>query len=52
MIKCFDTEDAEESAAKDVPTYTLHAAFYDAGIPKEAPQRQSIEVRCLLFDTE
>lgn len=52
LIKCFDTEGAEEAAGKDVATYTPHTAFFDARSPKEAPQRQSIEARCLLFDTE
>lgn len=52
LIKCFDTEGAQEAAGKDVATYTPHTAFLDAGSPKEAPQRQSIEARCLLFDTE
>ena len=45
LIKCFDSE---ESVARLTP----HTAFVDKTSPKEAPQRQSIEVRCLVFDRE
>ncbi|KAA1469915.1 hypothetical protein DENSPDRAFT_835605 [Dentipellis sp. KUC8613] len=45
LIKCFDSD---ESKARLTP----HTAFLDATSAKEAPQRQSIEVRCLVFDSE
>ena len=45
LIKCFDTD---ESKARLTP----HSAFLDSSSPEDAPQRQSIEVRCLVFDAE
>ncbi|KAI0269777.1 hypothetical protein BC834DRAFT_967519 [Gloeopeniophorella convolvens] len=45
LIKCFDSD---EGKARLTP----HSAFLDATSPKDAPQRQSIEVRCLVFDQE
>ncbi|TBU34136.1 hypothetical protein BD311DRAFT_735764 [Dichomitus squalens] len=45
LIKCFDSE-------TDRARLTPHTAFPDAGSPKDAPHRQSIEVRVLVFDTE
>ena len=45
LIKCFDS-------AEDRARLTPHSAFTDAGSPKEAPFRQSIEVRALVFDDE
>ena len=45
LIKCFDSD---ESKARLTP----HTAFLDSTSPKEAPERQSIEVRCLVFDDE
>ena len=45
LIKCFDSDE-------DKARLTPHSAFHDAGSPAEAPKRQSIEVRCLVFDTE
>ena len=45
LIKCYDSEE-------DRARLTPHTAFTDAGSPKEAPHRQSIEVRALVFDTE
>ena len=45
LIKCFDMD---ESKARLTP----HSAFLDSSSPKDAPQRQSIEVRCLVFDAE
>lgn len=45
LIKCFDSE-------TDRARLTPHSAFLDATSPKDAPHRQSIEVRCLVFDTE
>ncbi|TFY83873.1 hypothetical protein EWM64_g152 [Hericium alpestre] len=45
LIKCFDSD---ETKARLTP----HTAFLDATSLKEAPERQSIEVRCLVFDSE
>jgi len=45
LIKCFDSD---ESKARLTP----HSAFSDFGSPRDAPDRQSIEVRCLVFDEE
>ena len=45
LIKCYDSE-------TDRARLTPHTAFTDVGSPKEAPHRQSIEVRALVFDAE
>ncbi len=45
LIKCYDSE-------TDVARLTPHTAFTDTGSPKDAPHRQSIEVRALVFDAE
>ncbi|KAG6332850.1 hypothetical protein ID866_6235 [Astraeus odoratus] len=45
LIKCFDSD---TSKARLAP----HSAFKDDTSPKEAPERQSIEVRALVFDTD
>ncbi|KAG9315810.1 hypothetical protein JVU11DRAFT_3459 [Chiua virens] len=45
FIKCFDS-DVEKARL------TPHTAFHDTTSPPDAPQRQSIEVRALLFDIE
>ncbi|KII90556.1 hypothetical protein PLICRDRAFT_52285 [Plicaturopsis crispa FD-325 SS-3] len=45
LIKCFDS-------ATDVARLTPHSAFFDSTSPESAPQRQSIEVRALVFDGE
>ncbi|EKM50121.1 uncharacterized protein PHACADRAFT_130728 [Phanerochaete carnosa HHB-10118-sp] len=45
LIKCYDSE-------VDRARFTPHAAFLDETSPKDAPHRESIEVRCLVFDTE
>ena len=45
LIKCFDSD---ISKARLTP----HTAFKDTTSPADAPQRQSIEVRALVFDTE
>ncbi|KAI0923396.1 hypothetical protein AcV5_008958 [Taiwanofungus camphoratus] len=42
LIKCYDSE-------VDRARLTPHAAFLDPTSPPEAPHRQSIEVRCLVF---
>ncbi len=45
LIKCCDSEE-------DRARLTPHTAFPDSTAPKDAPHRQSIEVRALVFDTE
>ncbi|KAG6377064.1 hypothetical protein JVT61DRAFT_1114 [Boletus reticuloceps] len=45
FIKCFDSD-------VDKARLTPHSAFHDSTSPPDAPQRQSIEVRALVFDTE
>ncbi|KAI0644885.1 hypothetical protein C8Q79DRAFT_912135 [Trametes meyenii] len=45
FIKCYDSEE-------DRARLTAHTAFEDKTSPKDAPQRQSIEVRALVFDAE
>jgi len=45
LIKCFDSD---FSRARMTP----HTAFQDLTSPADAPQRQSIEVRALVFDLE
>ncbi|THH06876.1 hypothetical protein EW145_g3774 [Phellinidium pouzarii] len=45
LIKCFDSD---ETKARLTP----HSAFLDTSSPENAPKRQSIEVRTLVFDTE
>lgn len=45
LIKCFDSDDAKARL-------TPHSAFLDTSSPKDAPLRQSIEVRALVFDEE
>ncbi|KAI0373735.1 hypothetical protein BV20DRAFT_937342 [Pilatotrama ljubarskyi] len=45
LIKCYDSE-------QDRARLTPHSAFLDPTAPKDAPHRESIEVRALVFDTE
>ncbi|PCH39975.1 hypothetical protein WOLCODRAFT_98070 [Wolfiporia cocos MD-104 SS10] len=45
LIKCYDSD-------VDRARLTPHSAFADKTSPPEAPQRESIEVRCLVFDRE
>ena len=45
LIKCFDSDER-------VARLTPHTAFADKTSAPDAPQRQSIEVRCLVFDQE
>ncbi|KAK6521331.1 hypothetical protein TWF506_001555 [Arthrobotrys conoides] len=47
FIKCFDTEGLKEDSG--VALLTPHTAFEDPNTPVDAPLRQSIEVRCLVF---
>ncbi|KAI0632407.1 hypothetical protein C8Q77DRAFT_1159035 [Trametes polyzona] len=45
LIKCYDSE-------TDRARLTPHSAFWDQTSPGDAPHRQSIEVRALVFDGE
>ncbi|KAH9936623.1 uncharacterized protein B0H18DRAFT_868366 [Fomitopsis serialis] len=45
LIKCYDS-------AVDRARLAPHSAFVDSGSSPSAPHRHSIEVRCLVFDTE
>ena len=45
LIKCYDSE-------LDRARLTPHSAFLDKSSSPELPTRESIEVRCLVFDTE
>ena len=45
LIKCYDSD---VSGAR----FTPHTGFVDDTSPPEAPHRESIEVRCLVFDQE
>jgi hypothetical protein len=50
FIKCFDSRsDGKQGGKPGVAAYTPHTAFIDPDTPKDAPGRQSIEVRCLVF---
>ena len=43
MLKCYDSK--EDGRAR----FTAHSAFDDPSSPPEAPARESIEVRALVF---
>lgn len=50
LIKCFDSKsEVHEGGKHGIAGYTPHTAFVDPDTPKDAPGRQSIEVRCLVF---
>jgi hypothetical protein len=49
FIKCFDSHSEVNGGKKGVAGYTPHTAFVDPQTPEDAPGRQSIEVRCLVF---
>ncbi|KAG8779253.1 hypothetical protein FRC12_024508 [Ceratobasidium sp. 428] len=44
LIKCFDSKDDGS-----VATFTPHTAIEDPTTPSNAPDRQSIEIRALVF---
>lgn len=48
LIKIFDSVDNGGKTARA----TAHSAIEDPTSPPDAPQRQSIEVRCMVFDAE
>ncbi|KAF2280996.1 uncharacterized protein EI97DRAFT_429085 [Westerdykella ornata] len=50
LLKCFDSHgEGMERGKKGLALRTPHTAFEDPNTPKDAPGRQSIEVRCLVF---
>lgn len=49
FIKCFDSRSQNVGGVKGLAGLTPHTAFVDPNSPKDAPGRQSIEVRCLVF---
>jgi len=50
FIKCFDSRsEGQPKGQKGIAALTPHTAFEDPNTPKDAPGRQSIEVRCLVF---
>ncbi|KIV83405.1 hypothetical protein PV11_05436 [Exophiala sideris] len=49
FIKCFDSFSQVNGGKKGLADCTPHTAFVDPQTPAEAPGRQSIEVRCLVF---
>lgn len=50
LLKCFDSYGQGMPLGKDgIAVRTPHTAFSDPNTPADAPGRQSIEVRCLVF---
>lgn len=50
LLKCFDSHGAGLPGGKEgISVRTPHTAFFDENTPADAPGRQSIEVRCLVF---
>jgi hypothetical protein len=49
FIKCFDSYSQVHGGKKGLADSTPHTAFVDPQTPADAPGRQSIEVRCLVF---
>lgn len=51
LLKCFDSygEGIDPNGKKGIAVRTPHTAFIDPNTPADAPGRQSIEVRCLVF---
>jgi len=49
FIKCFDSRSENVGGRKGLAGMTPHTAFVDPNSPADAPGRQSIEVRCLVF---
>jgi hypothetical protein len=50
LIKCYDSlGEGEPGGRKGLAVRTPHSAFHDPNSPEDAPPRQSIEVRCLVF---
>ncbi|OTB05752.1 hypothetical protein M426DRAFT_56323 [Hypoxylon sp. CI-4A] len=50
LLKCYDSFGQGEPRGKEgIAVRTPHTAFSDPNTPKDAPPRQSIEVRCLIY---
>lgn len=49
FIKCFDSHSQNVGGKQGLAGLTPHTAFVDPNSPADAPGRQSIEVRCLVF---
>ena len=50
LLKCFDSRgEGMPQGVNGLAVRTPHTAFMDPNTPKDAPGRQSIEVRCLVF---
>lgn len=49
FIKCFDSWGQNVGGTPGLASLTPHTAFVDPNSPADAPGRQSIEVRCLVF---
>lgn len=49
FIKCFDSQSHTMTGTTGIAYGAGHTAFYDPQTPEDAPPRQSIEVRCLVF---
>lgn len=50
LLKCYDSwGEGQPEGRKGVAVRTPHTAFVDPETPGDAPGRQSIEVRCLVF---
>jgi len=49
FIKCFDSFSQVNGGKPGLADYTPHTAFVDPQTPADAPGRQSIEIRCLVF---
>jgi len=50
LLKCYDSwGDGMPGGKKGIAVRTPHTAFIDPDTPSNAPGRQSIEVRCLVF---
>jgi hypothetical protein len=50
LLKCYDSfGEGQPLGQKGIAVRTPHTAFIDPSTPKDAPGRQSIEVRCLVF---
>lgn len=49
FIKCFDSRSQDVGGTQGLAGKTPHTAFVDPNSPADAPGRQSIEVRCLVF---
>jgi hypothetical protein len=50
LLKCFDSRgEGEKGGIPGLAVRTPHTAFVDPNTSKDAPGRQSVEVRCLVF---